>query len=147
MSYEKVHPQNSWEAEHAMACAYVNDSQAHLFALQAQLDESAVQLQSATAVIEMLEPQKDRRIQAEVVERKRARNHLQTTQGAIEKSFAIVAARLARHRARLDEFPLAELKKEQTLRNARHNAGPVGASGPGHSHDLGLAGNTINYGG
>jgi chromosome segregation ATPase len=144
MPFTKTHPQNSWQAEHEMACNYVRDTQAHLNSLQAQLDECAVHIASAETIIEMLEPQKDRRIQAELVERKKQRNRLQTTKGAIEKSFATVEERLQRHQARLDEFPLAELKKEQTLHNARHNAGSLPA-GPGLKSFEG--GTVSSYGG
>jgi hypothetical protein len=144
MAFTKSHPQNSWEAEHAMATNYVRDSQAHLNSLQAQLDECDTQISSAETVIQMLEPSTDRRVRAEVGERKHARNHLQATQAAIQKSFATVEARLKRQQASLAEFPLLELKKEQTLRNAKRTAGSLPAGAGFRS----LEGGTVtNYGG
>jgi chromosome segregation ATPase len=147
MTYIKNHPAHSWVQEATLATADVNCAVAQLESVNRQVDEVNVQIKSAEEVIRALEPSPDRRVKAEVAERKRHLNQLTRRRESILNSQRIVEARLKRYQENLDALPKAELQKEIALANAKHRVGSIG-SGPDPVNELRASaapGSVTNY--
>jgi hypothetical protein len=129
MAFEKSHPMHSWAMEKALATADKDCAAAQLASVERQVEGATVEINAAEEVIRALESSPDRRIRAEVSERKRHLSHLTRLRENILKAQRVVEARLKRFEERLTEFPQAELDKEIALQNAKHRAGSVPRSG------------------